>query len=204
MFTGIVEEVGIVRETTQKRMAIQAEEVIKDLGIGDSMCVNGVCLTVTSIAGGRFFVDVMPETLRRSNLGKLHGGDSVNLERGLAVGGRMGGHFVQGHVDDLGKVVSIVPEGGAEVMRVSMPFRLARYIVEKGFIAVDGVSLTVVDLDDSRFSVSLVEYTRQTTTLGTRRSGDIVNLEVDIIAKYVQRLSRPGGTGVTAEFLARY
>ncbi|MCK4963703.1 MAG: riboflavin synthase, partial [Dehalococcoidia bacterium] len=165
--------------------------------------VNGVCLTVTALAPDYFSVDVMPETLQRTNLGALRPGDLVNLERPLAVGGRFGGHFVQGHVDGVGRVRSVTPQGEALLLKFEAPPEIMRYVVEKGFIAVDGVSLTVVQYNSTSFGVSLVRYTLESTTLGVRRPGDTVNLEVDIMAKYVERL-RGGGTGITKGFLAEH
>ncbi len=219
MFTGIVEEIGVVRaapSTRKGQLAIAARAVLQGTRPGDSICVNGACLTVTSLDGSSFCVDVMPETLRRTNLGALRAGDKVNLERPLAADGRMGGHFVQGHVDATGRVLSLTPEDGAVLARFQAPPEVMRYVVDKGFIAVDGVSLTVVEHDAASFTVSLVGYTREHTTLGTKRPGDLANLEIDIIAKYVERLH--GGRGVeaaetpeaepktriTAEFLAEH
>jgi riboflavin synthase len=143
----------------------------------------------------------MPETIRRTNLGRLHYGDGVNLERAVPADGRFGGHFVQGHVDDVGKVLSVKPEEWAHIVRISAPSHLMPYVVSKGFIAVDGVSLTVIDCDDFSFSVSLVDFTRKHTTLGIIRPGDVVNLEVDIMAKYVERLQQRDKRGVTLDFL---
>ena len=186
MFTGIVEEIGIIREASPNHLVIEAQKVLEGTKTGDSIAVNGVCFTVTSSSNGKFGVDVMPETLRRSNLGQLYYGDKVNLERALAMGGRLGGHLVLGHVDDVGRVESITPEETASIMRISLPSKLTPYAVSKGFIAVDGVSLTIVDVDSSFFTVSLVAYTFKNTTLGNKKLGDIVNLEADIIAKYVE------------------
>jgi riboflavin synthase len=204
MFTGIVEEVGAVRDTSQDRLVFEARNVLDGTRTGDSIAVNGVCLTVVSLEDHAFAVDVMPETLRRTNLGELQYGDQVNLERALVLGGRLGGHLVLGHVDDTGEVVSVVSEEDARVVRVSAPGRLMRYIVSKGFIAVDGVSLTIADLDDVSFVVSLVTYTGEGTTLGRKRPGDIVNLEVDILAKYVENLKEREEQRLTPEFLREY
>jgi len=203
MFTGIVEEVGTVRAAGPGRLTIAAQKVLEDTKKGDSMAVNGVCLTVTELSPDSFSADVMPETLRRTNLGLLRPGDAVNLERPVAAGGRFGGHFVQGHVDGTGKVLSAIREGEAFLVRYQAPTEIMRYVVEKGFIAVDGVSLTVVECDASSFKVSLVGYTIANTNLGGRKAGDVVNLEVDIIAKYVERLQR-GGSAITMEFLAEH
>jgi len=203
MFTGIVEEIGSVRAARPGQLTITAQKVLDDTRPGDSIAVNGVCLTVTELAPDYFSVDVMPETLQRTNLGALRSGDGVNLERPLAVGGRFGGHFVQGHVDGMGRVRSVTPQGGALVLKFEAIPEITRYVVEKGFIAVDGVSLTVVQCNSTSFGVSLVRYTLENTTLSVRRPGDTMNLEVDIIAKYVERL-REGGTGITKEFLAEH
>ena len=204
MFTGIVEEIGTVRETSRDRLAFEAREVLDGTRTGDSIAVNGVCLSVVSLENHGFAVNVMPETLRHTNLGGLHYGDPVNLERALLLGGRMGGHLVLGHVDDTGELVDVVSEETARIVRISAPDRLMRYIVNKGFIAVDGVSVTIADLDDVSFAVSLITYTVEGTTLGGRRPGDIVNLEVDILAKYVENLREREGQRLTPEFLSEY
>ena len=204
MFTGIIEEVGAVRATHPGKLTISATRVTEDTKEGDSISINGACLTVTEISDDSFSVDVMPETLRRTNLGLLQPGDKVNLERALAVGGRLGGHFVQGHVDETGRVISITPEEEALLVRFEAPQEIMRYIVRKGFIAVDGVSLTVVECNTSSFEVSLVAFTQQTTNLASKRPGDVVNLEVDIIAKYVERLRGEASSAVTMEFLAEH
>jgi riboflavin synthase len=171
---------------------------------GDSLAVNGVCLTVTSLSGGAFEVDVMPETLSRTNLGELCYGERVNLERALALGGRLGGHLVLGHVDDVGRVVSVTPREDARIMRIALPARLTAYISEKGFVAGDGVSLTVVDVDDFSFSVSLVAYTLEHTILGDKSPGSAVNLEVDVIARYLERLGEKAGQGLSIDLLEKY
>jgi riboflavin synthase len=204
MFTGIIEEIGTVRDTSRNRLAFEAREVLDGTRTGDSISVNGVCLTVVSLENHGFAANVMPETLRHTNLGGLHYGDPVNLERALLLGGRLGGHLVLGHVDDTGEVVSAGNEEDARLVRISARDRLMRYIVNKGFIAVDGVSLTIADLDDVSFAVSLVTYTMEGTTLGGRRPGDIVNLEVDILAKYVENLREREGQRLTPEFLSEY
>ena len=188
MFTGIVEEVGRVRVASPGGLVIEVSERLDDLAVSDSVSVNGACLTVTSRDEDSFSVDVVPETLRRTNLGSLKAGDPVDLERSLAANGRFGGHIVQGHVDATGTLESVTPDGEALLMRFCAPTSVMRYVVEKGFIAVDGVSLTVVDCDDQSFSVSLIPFTRDNTVLGSKRVGDAVNLEADIMAKYVERL----------------
>jgi len=202
MFTGIVEEIGTVRQTSSSRLSIEARDVPNGTKPGDSISVSGACLTVTSITGRGFDVEIMPETIRRTNIGGLHYGDKVNLERAVPANGRFGGHFVQGHVDDVGEVLSIKPEEGASIARISAPSQLLKYIVIKGFIAVDGVSLTVNGCDDFSFAVSLVDFTRKHTTLGIIKPGDTVNLEVDIMAKYIEKLQQKGKNGVTLDLLA--
>jgi len=204
MFTGIVEEIGKVKGLGRGRLSIEAKEVLEDTKPGDSLSINGACLTVISIGNHGFDVEIMPETVRRTNLGKLQHGDKVNLERAIPADGRFGGHFVQGHVDDVGKVLSVKPEEGAIIARISVPSNLMRYVVSKGFIAVDGVSLTVIDFDDFSFSVSLVDFTRKHTTLGIIKPGDVVNLEVDIMAKYVEKLQQKDNRGVTLDFLEEH
>jgi riboflavin synthase len=204
MFTGIVEEVSIVKETSRDRLTFEAHEVLEGTKVGDSIAANGVCLTVVSLENRGFSVNVMPETLRCTNLGRLHYSDQVNLERAVVLGGRLGGHLVLGHVDDTGEVMDVTSEEAVHIMRISAPAKLMPYIVDKGFIAVDGVSLTVVDLDDFSFVVSLVAYTMEHTTLGSKRPGDVVNLEADIIAKYVENLKERKRQSLNFEFLREY
>jgi riboflavin synthase len=201
MFTGIIEEVGTVKAVRPGRIGISATKVLEGTKLGDSLAVNGACLTVSALDANSFSVDIMPETLRRTNLDLLRPGARVNLERALMVGGRLGGHFVQGHVDATGKVLSLLSEADAIMAKYAAPPEVMRYIVEKGFIAVDGASLTVASFDNTSFTVSLVSYTREHTILGGRRPGDLVNLEVDIIAKYVEQLGEKRG-GITIDFLA--
>jgi riboflavin synthase len=195
VFTGIVEERGEVVAVQDlpdaARVTIAGPLVTSDAHIGDSISVNGVCLTVVEIADGAFTADVMRETLVRSSLDKIAVGESVNLERAAAVGKRFGGHIVQGHVDGTGVIRSREPSAHWELVRIGLPAKLARYLVEKGSITVDGVSLTVVDVTDDDFSVSLIPETLRATTLGERTPGDRVNLEVDVVAKYVERLALP-------------
>jgi riboflavin synthase len=204
MFTGIVEEMGRVVSAKAGELAIAAGEVMAGMKNGDSIAVNGVCLTVTAFDKNSFSVKVMPETLRRSNLGRLLAGDRVNLERALPLGGRLGGHLVQGHVDATGKITTITPEGEAILIGFYAPSEILDYLVEKGFIAVDGVSLTIVNKETNSFAVSVVDYTRKNTTLGSKRVGNPVNLEVDIIAKYVKQFSQAGGEGITMAFLEQH
>lgn len=203
MFTGIVEEVGSVKSSGAGGLTIAADKVLEGTELGDSIAVNGVCLTATGLTADSFTVDVMPETLRRTNLGSLEPGGRVNLERPLAVGGRFGGHFVQGHVDGTGTVVGVRQESDAILLKFDAPPEITRYIVEKGFIAVDGISLTVVECSPTAFSVSLVGFTQTNTTLGGAKPSDVVNLEVDIIAKYAERLGE-GRSNITTEFLAEH
>lgn len=189
MFSGIVEEVGQVVSWKDPKLTIRAKTVMDDLKVADSISINGTCLTAVEMTDDTFTVDLSPETLRRTNLGVLKEGDGVDLERALAVGGRMGGHIVQGHIDGTGDMLRSVPEAEDMVMMwFTAPERLMRYIVEKGFIAVDGISLTIVDREASSFSVAVIPYTLHNTVLGERKPGDPVNLEVDILAKYVESL----------------
>jgi riboflavin synthase len=204
MFTGIVQEVGSIVSVGAGKLTAAAGGVLKDLQIGGSMAVNGICLTVTSFDTKTFSVDVMPETLKRTNLGLLHPGDKVNLERPLAFNGEIGGHIVQGHVDDTGKVVLVAKEGEAVLMRFQAKPEVMRYIVPKGFIAVDGTSLTVTTKEKNTFGISVVGFTRQNTILASRKPGDTVNLEVDVIGKYVESLSQPQSPGITVEFLREH
>lgn len=192
MFTGLVEErgtvVSLVEAPDSVRLTLRGPLVTSDAGHGDSIAVNGVCLTVVAQADDTFTADVMRETLVRSSLGGLQVGADVNLERAARLDSRIGGHLVQGHVDGTAQVLEIAPSENWSLVRFSLPADLARYVVEKGSITVDGVSLTVVDSGDDFFTVSLIPETLSATTLGSRRVGDVVNLEVDAIAKYVERL----------------
>jgi riboflavin synthase len=184
VFTGLVQTTGTVASPGE-RLSVRAA---LDLAPGDSVAVNGVCLTATAMGDGGFEADVMPETLRRTSLGSLAEGDRVNLELSLRAGDRLGGHVVQGHVDGLGTMESVTEEGFARVVRIAAPGELLRYVVEKGSIAVDGVSLTVAEVDDEGFSVSLIPETLERTNLGAATPGRSVNLEVDVLAKYVEKL----------------
>jgi len=204
MFTGIIQEAGSVVSVTSGKLVVAASQVLQRMQAGGSIAVNGVCLTVTVFDGRSFTVDVMPETLDRTNLGLLRRGDKVNLERPLALGGELGGHLVQGHIDDTGKVAQITQEGESVLMRFQTKPELMRYIVPKGFIAVDGTSLTVTTKDNDSFGVSIVSYTRQHTILADKKMGDMVNLEVDIIGKYVAELQKPPSAGITAAFLQEH
>jgi riboflavin synthase len=204
VFTGIVQEVGSIVSVTAGRLTVAAKQTLKGLQLGGSVAVNGICLTATAFDDKTFSVDVMPETLKRTNLGLLHPKDKVNLERPLAFNGEIGGHLVQGHIDDTGKVIQVAKEGEAVIMRFQAKPELMRYIVEKGFIAVDGTSLTVTTKDKNTFGVSIVKTTQQYTILSTRQPGDTVNLEVDIIGKYVESLSQAKHNDITTDFLQEH
>lgn len=192
MFTGIIEETGkveaVAKGSNSAVITIAAVKVLEDTKIGDSIAVNGVCLTVTSISGRKFSADVMAETLRRSSLGSLKYGSMVNLERAMAANGRFGGHIVSGHIDGVGVISSFEKEDNAVWVEIETPAKILRYIVEKGSITIDGISLTVAKLTDSSFAVSVIPHTGEETTLLNRNPGDIVNLENDIVGKYVERL----------------
>ncbi|MEV7419752.1 riboflavin synthase [Streptomyces sp. NPDC089919] len=196
MFTGIVEELGEVAAIEQlpdaSRFRLRGPLVTEGAKHGDSIAVNGVCLTVVETEAGEFTADVMQETLKRSSLGALEVGSRVNLERPMALGGRLGGHLVQGHVDGTGAIVSRTPSEHWEIVKVALPPELSRYVVEKGSITIDGVSLTVVEAAADFFTVSLIPTTLALTTLGIKQPGDPVNLEVDVLAKYVERLLGAG------------
>ena len=201
MFTGIIEELGTVvslrREANVARLALQAEVVRGDLHIGDSLATNGVCLTVERIEPAALWLTMMPETLRRSTLGALHAGDRVNLERALRVDGRLGGHILAGHVDGIATLTRIAGSGEERVYTFSLPRELARFIAAQGSIAVDGISLTVVEVSDATFAVSLIRHTLGRTTLAERTVGSQVNVEVDLLARYLDRLlaaQAPTGT----------
>lgn len=210
MFTGIVEEMGVLRSVRRGAhsavLSIGAETVLSDLKIGDSVAVNGVCLTATTVDAGGFTADVMHETLNRSSLGALVPGSPVNLERAMAANGRFGGHMVAGHIDGTGTITARRQDDNAVWYTVSAAPSLLRYIVEKGSIAIDGISLTVASVAADRFSVSVIPHTAAVTVLGRKRPGDIVNLETDLIGKYVEKLLRPAEDtapkgGISLEFL---
>jgi len=204
MFTGIVEEVGRVVLAQQGKLTIAASSTLRSLELGSSISVNGVCLTIIELTEDTFSVDIMAETLQRSNLDLLSSGDGVNLECPMVLGGPLGGHLVQGHVDATGKILFINRKGKAVLIRFEAPPEVMRYVVEKAFIAVDGISLTVTTREDTSFQVSIVDYTRQHTILADRRVGDLVNLEVDIIAKYVEQMMQPKDNGITVDFLQEH
>jgi riboflavin synthase len=193
-----------VVSTGSGKLVISSAKVVPGLKSGDSIAVNGVCLTVTALTSDSFSVDVMPETSERSNIELLKAGDRVNLEPALALGGPMGGHLVQGHIDATGKIVSVKWQGKAMIIGIEAPASVMRYIVEKGFISVDGISLTVVERDSISFRVSVVDYTRRNTILSDRKAGDVVNLEADIIAKYVEQFTGTQKKDITTDFLAEH
>ena len=192
MFTGLIAELGTVErmaeDSTSCRLTVRARKILPGVKIGDSIAVNGVCLTVVHLPGNSFTADVMPETVRRTTLHLLRPGDKVNLEKALRPSDGLDGHIVQGHVEGVGVIQQIIPEGNALVYRIKTPGELLRYIVEKGSIAVDGISLTVTETDDSGFGISLIPHTAKMTTLGYKSAGDPVNLETDILARYVGKM----------------
>ncbi|WP_292270715.1 riboflavin synthase [Butyricimonas sp.] len=210
MFTGIIEEIGTIKGIKRGNrsvvLEVKAKKVLEDLKVGDSIATNGVCLTVISFDSGSFCADVMPETMQRSNLGELRVGSPVNLERALSLNGRLGGHIVSGHVDGMGKIMGREKDENAIRVTIATSGELLRYIVEKGSITIDGISLTVVSVSDSVFTVSVIPHTRDETTLVKKQVGDNVNLENDVIAKYVEKLMRPASSaepkgGLTLDFL---
>lgn len=209
MFTGLVEEVGTLKSVKRGGgscvLTVECSRVLEGSRVGDSIAVNGVCLTVTSMGGTYFTADAMPETLDRSSLGKLPSGSPVNLERAMPADGRFGGHIVSGHIDGMGTVMSITPDENAVWYRIGAEPKLLRYIVEKGSITVDGISLTVAATDGESFSVSIIPHTQKETALRSLRSGNAVNLETDIIGKYVEKLMQPEPEsrqgGLTEDFL---
>ena len=192
MFTGLIEETGIFvgmeEGASYKRIEIKAKKVLEGIKLGDSISVNGICLTVTSVFHEKFTADIMPETVNRSSIGALKKGDKVNLERAMVAGGRFGGHIVSGHIDGTGEIESIKKENNAVWFTIKAKKSLLRYIVEKGSIAIDGMSLTIANVSNSNFSVSIIPHTMQHTNLKEKRIGSIVNLENDCIGKYVERL----------------
>lgn len=204
MFSGIVEEIGFVVSVSPNRLAIQAGLIMGDIKPGDSIAVNGVCLTATEIKGKVFLSNVMPETLRRSNLGDLRPGDQVNLERAVTLSGRIGGHLVQGHIDATGTIKKTTQDGEAKLMTISAPPEVMRYIVEKGFVSVEGLSLTVTGCSDDQFSVSLVSFSQSHTTIGRKQVGDRLNIEADIIAKYVEKFTSKKTASINEAFLTEH
>lgn len=193
MFTGIIEELGTVSQLDRRpdsiKITIQAQKVLEGTQIGDSIAVNGVCLTVTSLTDTTFTADVMHETMRRSSLGDIKNGSSVNLERAMQLGGRLGGHIVSGHIDGTGTVARIATDGIARLITISIPAAMEPFIVEKGSIAIDGISLTVATVGNSQFTVSIIPHTMENTTLLSKHTGSTVNLETDVIGKYVHNFT---------------
>ncbi len=204
MFTGIIEEVGAISRRSGSDITILAKTVLEGMREGDSIAVNGTCLTVVSHDAESFVVQVSPETYKRTTLGGLKVGDAVNLERALAAGARMGGHFVQGHVDGVGRVHSVKPQGDFALWRFQAPTEVARYLVQKGSIAIDGISLTVVDPVGDTFDVAIIPATLQKTTLSSKRPGDPVNMEGDMLAKHIFQFMKNMSGGVTIDKLKRH
>ncbi len=192
MFTGIVEALGVVtgisRDTDDMRLTIESSQIASGLKLGDSIAINGTCLTAVELTATSFAADAVPETLAKTNLGDLAVGSQVNLERPMRADGRFDGHIVQGHVDSIGTVVGVDPEGDGRRFSIEVADKMRRYIVEKGSVTVDGVSLTVAALTERGFQIALIPHTLQVTILGQRQVGDRVNIEIDVIAKYVERL----------------
>ena len=209
MFTGIIEEVGSLKRLAGGQIAVACGKVLSDAHVGDSIAVNGICLTVTSFGGGQFTADVMPETIRRTSLSELRHGSAVNLERALMPMSRMGGHIVSGHIDGTGTIAGWKEEGNAILLTVAAEEGILRYIVEKGSVALDGISLTVAAAGAADFTVSLIPHTRESTNLREKHIGSLLNIETDIIGKYVERMLKgkdetQGQSGVTREMLQAY
>ncbi|PPK82183.1 riboflavin synthase alpha chain [Lacrimispora xylanisolvens] len=212
MFTGIIEETGVLKELKKgaqsASLTIQGRVIFDDLAIGDSVAVNGVCLTAASLSSYTFQADVMHETLSRSCFGTLHPGDFVNLERAMAADGRFGGHIVSGHIDGTGKIISVRRDDNAIWYTIAADSKVLRYIVEKGSIAVDGISLTVASVNNTGFCISAIPHTVKSTTLSYKKAGDPVNLENDLIGKYMEKFllsspDKPQPSGITREFLTK-
>lgn len=201
MFTGIVEEVGQVKAIGNGTLQIQAAKVLEDVKLGDSIAVNGICLTVTGFNSHSFQADVMPETIKRTSLGELKLGSPVNLERALTLSSRLGGHIVSGHIDGTGRIVSLKEDKNAILMKIQADGAILRYIVEKGSVALDGISLTVVQVGSRDFTVSLIPHTRQVTNLSVKGEGSLINIENDVVGKYVAKLLQPAdeSAGVAAQ-----
>lgn len=191
MFTGIVEEVGRIKAIGSGVLQVSASKVLEDVQLGDSIAVNGICLTVTEFSGSSFRADVMPETIRRTSLAELKIGSPVNLERALTLSSRLGGHMVSGHIDGVGRIVSLKDDKNAILMKIAADADILHYIVEKGSVALDGISLTVAAVTDRDFTVSLIPHTRQVTNLGSKGEGSLINIENDVVGKYVEKLLQP-------------
>ena len=211
MFTGIIEEMGIIRDIVRNSrsvvLKIEAKKVLEGIRMGDSIAVNGVCLTADSFTNSIFTADIMPETMQRSALGNLHAGDCVNLERALTLQSRLGGHIVSGHIDGMGTILIRKRDGNALLFTIAPSGDLLKYIIEKGSVAIDGISLTVVSVSNASFEVSIIPHTQNETTLHLKKTGDIVNIETDIIGKYIERFMKrntyedDAPKGLTLDFL---
>lgn len=202
MFTGIIEEVGRLKSLSRGVLEIECRTVLEGLKVGDSISVNGICLTATGFDDNSFRADVMPETIRRTSLDGLKVGSKINLERALRLGDRLGGHIVSGHIDGVGRIISIRAEGNAHVVTVGAARSILRQIVEKGSVALDGMSLTVIDVSDRSFGVSLIPHTMSATNFIDKKIGDVLNIETDLIGKYIERqMHFSGSTEITKEFL---
>ena len=202
MFTGIIEELGIFGGLSGGKIIIKCNKVLEDVKIGDSISVNGICLTVTAFDDNSFNADVMPETIRRTSLDNLKAGDIVNLERALKLTDRLGGHIVSGHIDGVGKIKSMKNEGNAIIVTVEASKDLLKQIAAKGSVALEGMSLTVVDVNNTNFSVSLIPHTREVTNFKAKRINSPINIETDVLAKYVERLMNCQSKGISKDFLA--
>lgn len=203
MFTGIIEEIGRISNITNNKIQIEASIVLNDIKIGDSIAVNGVCLTVTNIKSNGFTADVSEETMRVSSLGKLASGSIVNLERAMGANGRFGGHIVSGHIDGVAKVCGIQKKGEFYDLQLDLGKNEEKYVVKKGSITVNGISLTVADINGRKINIAVIPHTFENTTLKSTKTGDIVNIEVDMISKYVEKflLTRDNKSGIDMEFL---
>ena len=192
MFTGLIEEIGVVEEAIRSgdslKLKVRADRVLKDLKVGDSISLDGACLTVTDLNTESFRVEIVEETLRRTTLGRLKRGDRVNLERAMRLSDRLGGHLIQGHVDGVGRIIRISPRGESRLIGIKLPSEFSRYVVSKGSIAIDGISMTVAEREGDLITLSVIPHTLNNTTLGLKRVGDLVNVEVDVVAKYVEKL----------------
>ena len=207
MFTGIIQDIGIItsiKKRTKSQVMTIETSILEDVNIGDSVATNGLCLTVTSLKNTQFSVDIMAESLRRSNLGKLQVGSKVNLEKAMAMGDRFGGHMVSGHIDDVGIISNTFVEDNATWVDIDVPEHLRKYCILKGSIAIDGISLTVSKLTSKGVSVSIIPHTKDQTTLLDKKVGDYVNLEMDMMIKYVEQLMKPVKDNLTEETLKTY
>lgn len=204
MFTGIIEEVGVVSARSGANLTILAQSILEGVALGDSIAIDGACMTVASFDAKSFRVQVSPESYAKTTLGSLKAGDAVNLERAMAAGDRFGGHFVQGHVDGVGRIEGVHPQGEFQVWTFNAPADVARYLVPKGSVTIDGISLTVVDPRRDTFDVAVIPETLKRTKLASKRPGDAVNMEADMLGKHIFHYMRAGSSGVTKEMLARF